>query len=278
MELGKNKREELLVLSVAIVTPFLKCGSLDLDSLNNLVEFLNVNGINEIVVAGTTGEGILLSSEEKKIISNQIKKNYPNICLTGCYTGINVYEFDLSIYESCDNILVSPQIFIKPDIESKYDYISKICKIAKNKNIYLYNNPSRFSTNIDENLYKSLYEIENIKGVKEAGSIIDINMFPKWLWLGGNDDCLNKFHSMNFNGMVSALGNIMPSQLIECWNNPNNDWENAANIVFSSPSPLSIKYILCKLGIIKHCKTRFHLKISDKLEQMYQKVKKYVVK
>lgn len=51
---------------VAIVTPFHTDGSIDYNSLTNLVEFQITSGINYLVVMGTTGESATLNKQEKK--------------------------------------------------------------------------------------------------------------------------------------------------------------------------------------------------------------------
>ena len=51
---------------VAIITPFHTNGSIDFNSLTNLVDFQINNGINYLVVMGTTGEAATLNKDEKK--------------------------------------------------------------------------------------------------------------------------------------------------------------------------------------------------------------------
>ncbi len=270
----KESKEDLRVSNfdccVAIVTPFLESGALDFKSLDNLMLSLINNGIKKIVVGGTTGEGILLSESEKKALIEHISHNFPSLYLIGCYSSVCIG--DMSAYEKCDQLLVSPQYFIKPDIDSKFDYISNICKIS-GKDVILYNNPSRFSTVIEPELYDRLYELENIKGVKEAGEILDIARYPKWKWFGGNDDLLNVFKANNFDGMISAVGNVFPKLFM----NHDSRWLEISDLLFSVPSPLSIKYVLYKLGVISSYKMRLHLIKTDKLDEMFIKVQKYVV-
>ena len=50
---------------VALVTPFAESGKVDFNSLEKLVEFQISNGVNYLVVQGTTGESVTLSNEEK---------------------------------------------------------------------------------------------------------------------------------------------------------------------------------------------------------------------
>ena len=50
---------------VALVTPFKKDGEVDYSALEKLVEFQIQNGVNYLVVQGTTGESVTLTDQEK---------------------------------------------------------------------------------------------------------------------------------------------------------------------------------------------------------------------
>ena len=52
---------------VAVVTPFKKDLSIDFNAIKKLVDFLVENGINYIVVQGTTGESSTMTNDEKII-------------------------------------------------------------------------------------------------------------------------------------------------------------------------------------------------------------------
>jgi len=78
---------------VAIITPFLSNGNIDFNGLENLVERLITQGINYIVVLGTTGETATLTSQEKKEVINCIKsKNAGRVPLVIGTGGNNTAE------------------------------------------------------------------------------------------------------------------------------------------------------------------------------------------
>ncbi|QEK38332.1 dihydrodipicolinate synthase family protein [Candidatus Cytomitobacter primus] len=205
---------------VAIVTPFLDSGEIDFPSLNKLINHLIQNDIKGIVVGGTTGEGILLTDTEKSEMLQYINNHFPDIDVIGCYSSMALYHYNANTYRYCDKILLSPQYFIKPNLQSKLDYFHKASNLLQQddflqKNIIIYNNPSRFSTIIDPELYDELYKIKNIIGIKESGNIVDITKYKKWQWFGGNDDELEDFMNIGFTGMISAVGNICPQMLAQ---------------------------------------------------------------
>ena len=53
---------------VALVTPFHKDGSIDFKCLGSLVDRMINQGVNYLVVLGTTGESVTLSSDEKMAV------------------------------------------------------------------------------------------------------------------------------------------------------------------------------------------------------------------
>ena len=64
--------QSLIGTGVALVTPFKKDFSVDVDSLKKIVNFQIDNGIDYLVVLGTTAESATLSSEEKELVIQTI--------------------------------------------------------------------------------------------------------------------------------------------------------------------------------------------------------------
>ena len=59
--------KELTGTGVALITPFNSDLSIDHKALAALVEFNITNGVDYLVVSGTTGESVTITSDEKKI-------------------------------------------------------------------------------------------------------------------------------------------------------------------------------------------------------------------
>ena len=66
--------KSLIGMGVALVTPFNADGSVDYQSLVDIVEFNINNGTDYLVISGTTGESVTISKDEKLKISNTIIK------------------------------------------------------------------------------------------------------------------------------------------------------------------------------------------------------------
>ncbi|USO00854.1 MAG: dihydrodipicolinate synthase family protein [Alphaproteobacteria bacterium] len=250
---------------VAVITPFDENRNVDLDSFGKLVQYLRNSGVKGVVVGGTTGEGIVLSNEEKLVLYNYVNKNFVDMELIGCYSSPSLHDFNPHIYRNCNKVLVSPQYFIKPDFESvKYFFDTIISTL--DKPVILYNNPSRFATDI-RYMYDSLYKLHNVIGVKEAGQVQNTQKYIAWEWFVGNDDLVFDLQD-SFSGIISALANVLPTYWNTLDTNMQKVWLGACKLVFSVPSPLLIKYYLYRLGIIKSYATRYAL-YSTQLEEYF---------
>ena len=64
--------KELIGTGVALITPFTKQGAVDTASLTRIVNFQIDNGVNYLVVLGTTAESAVLSGEEKQLVIDTI--------------------------------------------------------------------------------------------------------------------------------------------------------------------------------------------------------------
>ena len=72
---------------VALVTPFREEGGVDYNALQKLVEFQIDNGVNYLVVQGTTGESVTLNEDEKLAVLEYVidinKKRLPIVLGVG---------------------------------------------------------------------------------------------------------------------------------------------------------------------------------------------------
>ena len=63
----------LIGTGVALVTPFTETGAIDFPALKRIVRYQIDNGIDYLVVLGTTGESVTLSPEEKKLVLESLE-------------------------------------------------------------------------------------------------------------------------------------------------------------------------------------------------------------
>lgn len=133
-------------VGVALITPFNEDLSVDFDALTNLVEHNIENGINYLVVLGTTAEAATLSSEEKKLVSEHIVKiNNGRLPLVLGIGGNNTAEVKKQIENTdtsaFDAVLSVSPYYNKPNQEGLYQHYKALAETGKN--IIIYNVPGK---------------------------------------------------------------------------------------------------------------------------------------
>ncbi len=208
--------------ATALITPFTPDGKdVDYLSFEKLVDFQIKNSIDALVVAGTTGESPVLTSEEKinliKIAKNQADNRIPVIAGTGSNnTEEAVRKSNDAEKEGVNGLLIVTPYYNKcsqDGLIKHYNYIANRVSTP----IIVYNVPSRTGVTISPETYKALSEHNNIVAVKEASG--DISAFLKSIVLcddsldfySGNDDQTVALMSSGAKGVISVASNIIPS-------------------------------------------------------------------
>ena len=204
----------------AIITPFDAGGNIDYEAFGRLLDWQIEEGIDAIVVGGTTGEGSTLTdAEHKSIIKFAVDKiagRVPVIAGTG--SNHTDYAIELTRY-SCevgaDAALVVTPYYNKATqkgLISMYETIANSSSIP----LILYNVPSRTGVNIDPTTYAALADHPMIQGIKEASG--DLSRAAETLHLvgdkldmySGNDDQIIPIMSLGGKGVISVLSNPLP--------------------------------------------------------------------
>ena len=236
---------------VALITPF-KNNKLDETNYANLIHHHIENGTNGIVPAGTTGESPTLSHEEhKKVIEISVKEcegKIPVIAGTGSNSTSEAISLSKHAEQAGANgLLIVTPCYNKSTQEGLYQHYQKI-----NDNvgipIIIYNIPSRSVIDMTTETMARLYELKNIKGVKDAtGDLNRVNlqlkaMGKEFIQLTGED-----YNALDFNlrggvGCISVTANIASKLCSEFQKNSlnklNSESQNKAKEINSLLQPL----------------------------------------
>lgn len=207
-------------VGTAIATPFDANDNINFDEFKRLVEFQIENGVNAIIVCGTTGEASTMSTEEKqeliKYCVKVVNKRVPVIAGIGSNDTKAVIENEKFAERiGVDGLLAVTPYYNKTTQEGLILHYSLI---ANNTDlpIILYNVPSRTGVNILPNTYFELSKIKNIVAIKEANGDISSIIKTKHLCgdelniYSGNDDQILPVLSVGGIGVISVLSNIKP--------------------------------------------------------------------
>ncbi len=207
--------------ATALVTPMTKNG-IDYNSYEKLIEWQIAEGIDALVVAGTTGEGSTLTDEEhREIIQFTVDKvngRVPVIAGTG--SNDTAYAIDLTkaaCESGADAMLLVAPYYNKATQNGLIQSFTAIAD-ASSKPCILYNVPSRTGCNILPKTCLTLAEHPNIVAIKEAcGNISQIVELAslvegKMDIYSGNDDQIVPVMSVGGKGVISVLSNVLPKQ------------------------------------------------------------------
>jgi 4-hydroxy-tetrahydrodipicolinate synthase len=212
----------------AIVTPFKRDGSLDLDSFRALARHLVDNGSDGLVVTGTTGESPTLADEERfqlyAAALEEVGDRATVVAGTGTYdTRHSVHLTEKAHELGVDAVLIVTPYYSKPPQRGIVAHFEAVAA-ATDKPVIVYNIPGRVVINIEPETITRLAEIENVKAVKQAND--DIAQARHIVETGldlyaGDDDLILPFLELGGVGGVCVHTHVVGRQvkeLIRLWN------------------------------------------------------------
>ena len=281
------RNNKFIGTGVALITPFNSDFSVDYNSLEKLVEFNILNGINYLVINGTTAESPTINSfERERIINTVVDVNNNRVPLVLGMGGNDtirlakeINSLDLTAISAI--LSVSPY-YSKPTQEGIYQHYSYLAKNIS-KPIIMYNVPGRTSKNIIPNtILRLANEFELIIGVKEAGGKMSqyldlINNRPDdFLIISGDDDLALNSVTAGGDGVISVIGQAFPqmfSKMIDDGLNNNissaesinNELCNIISLIFKENNPAGVKFVLSKLNLCNNVLRLPLLSVSKEL-------------
>lgn len=255
-------------IATALITPITESG-IDYEAFGRLIDWQIDEGVNALVICGTTGESSTLTDgEHREAIAYAVKRAAHHVPIIAG-TGSNDTAYALSLTEfSCkagvDGVLVVTPYYNKATQNGLIQMFTKIADVSSVP-LILYNVPSRTGVNIAPATVKELSKHPNISGIKEAGGNIsavaeiaalcgdDINIYS------GNDDQTVPIMSLGGKGCISVLSNVLPKKASEmCAKMLSGDVKGAAkmqleylpliNALFSEVNPIPVKAAMAAMG------------------------------
>ena len=158
----------------ALITTFTEDG-IDFEAFENLLEMQIANGIDCLLVAGTTGEPPTMTHDEKtKVIDFAIKKinhRVPVIVGTGTNCTRTSIENTLEAAKlGADGVLVVTPYYNKCTQNGLYLHYKAIAE-ASPVPVIAYNVPPRTGVNILPETLKRMTDIKNVQGIRILSSI-----------------------------------------------------------------------------------------------------------
>ena len=266
--------QKFIGTGVALVTPFKEDLSVDYEALKKLVNYNIENGIDYLVINGTTGESGTITNEEKQEIINVIvqtnNKRLPLVLgVGGSNTALVVKELKTRNFSGIDGILSVAPYYSKPTQEGFYQHFKAIAT-ATDLPIILYNVPGRTAKNMDPaTTLRLAKDFKNIIGVKEAGNntqqyyALLKDKPADFSVISGDDDLALGVVLAGGSGVISVIGQAFPKQfsaMIRHGLSGNNNEGYAihykmmdiVDLIFEENNPAGIKSVLQELDICRN--------------------------
>ncbi len=208
-------------VATALITP-LTADGIDYEAFGRLIDWQISEGVDALVVCGTTGEASTFTDDEHRdAIAYAVRRvagRVPVIAGTGSNdTG---YALDLTrcaCEAGADAVLVVTPYYNKATQNGLIRMFTQIAD-ASTSPVLLYNVPSRTGVNIEPTTYEVLADHPNIAGIKEAnGNISKIvetmaRVGDRLDLYSGNDDQIVPLLALGGKGVISVLSNLLPRQ------------------------------------------------------------------
>ncbi|MCA0133072.1 4-hydroxy-tetrahydrodipicolinate synthase [Winogradskyella alexanderae] len=256
---------------VALITPFKNDLSIDYDALERLIEYNIENGVEYLVISGTTGESVTITVEEKKALVSFISKvNNGRLPLVlgigGNNTSSVIDEINTTDLSGIDALLSVSPYYSKPTQEGLYQHFKAIAE-ASPIPVILYNVPGRTSKNMEpETTIRLANDFDNIIGVKEAGNNVHqylelLRTKPEdFMVISGDDDLALGVALAGGSGVISVIGQGLPKEFSEMIRLGIAGKAKEAyaihfrlmpitSLIFAENNPAGIKAVLNELGI-----------------------------
>ncbi|MFM9912312.1 MAG: 4-hydroxy-tetrahydrodipicolinate synthase [Methylophilaceae bacterium] len=257
---------------VAIVTPMLPNGALDLPSLRALIDWHITEGTDGIVIVGTTGESPTVNIDEHclliKTAVEQVAGRVPVIAGTGANSTSEAIELTAHAKAlGADACLLVTPYYNKPTQEGLYQHFTAVAETVAIPQI-LYNVPGRTACDLHNDTTLRLAQISNIVGIKDAtggierGTDLLLRAPADFAVYSGDDATALSLLLLGGHGVISVTANVTPKLMHDmCVTAARGELSaaRAANQamfrlhqhLFIEPNPIPVKWVLREMGKIQ---------------------------
>ncbi|XP_058744114.1 4-hydroxy-tetrahydrodipicolinate synthase, chloroplastic-like [Vicia villosa] len=244
----------------AVKTPYLPHGKIDLEAYDNLVNIQIANGVEGILVAGSTGEGQLMTWDEQiMLIAHTVNCFGDKVKVIG-NAGSNCTKEAIEATERGFAVGMDAALHINPyygktSMEGLVAHYDSLLSIGP---VIIYNVPSRSSQDIPPNVVEILAKNPNFVGVKECVGNERVKMYTDKGIVVWSVDML--CHEARWDcgavGVQSVASNLVPGLMRELMFEGKNSILNSKLMplfdwLVIEPSPIALNTALAQLGVVK---------------------------
>jgi len=246
----------------AIKTPYKLDGDIDYETFDKLIEFQIANGIEGLIIGGTTGEGHLLNWDEHLTLIAHAKAKYRDQILIVGNTGSNstaeaAYATKKGFASGMDASLLINPYYGKTSARGIVMHLESGMKYGP---AIIYNVPARTGQDIKPEIIMEIAGNKHFAGVKECMGHERIKILSDQgvvCWSGNDDQSYLSRREYGGNGVISVTANIVPGimakLMLEEKRTPELDALDAKlhplfKWLFVDPNPIGVNTMLMMLG------------------------------
>jgi 4-hydroxy-tetrahydrodipicolinate synthase len=211
----------------AMATPFDSEGRLDVEAVSRLASWLVERGVDALFVGGTTGEGLLLSPEEHRLLVKATVEASGEgttvLAQVGCAsTADSIVLTEQAVRAGVNGIVVLSPFFFSVDQAAMVAHFAAVAAAAPETPTYLYNIPGNTRNHISPAVVSALMEkAPNFAGIKDSSKdLVLLQKFlaeapPGFAVLVGSDSVLLPGMASGAVGVVSAASNVFPEAVVD---------------------------------------------------------------
>lgn len=267
-------------VNTAIITPFHKDGSLDIENFRKIIHLQKRSKIHGLVVGGTTGESpTLTDSELQTLVDVALEEKEDSIRI---YVGTGSNDTRATVEKSkkyanynkngqaVDGVMAVVPYYNKPNQTGLREHFSAIAQAIPYTPLCLYNVPGRTGCVLNSQTFISLAaQHENIVCIKEAAGDIKVitelklglaSLKRKVYVLSGDDPTYAAALLCGADGVISVTTHLIPGAMRHMWEAAEkNDFKTLQELhlktypinrdLFCAPNPVPLKWALEQLGV-----------------------------
>ena len=204
--------------ATALVTPFTPTGEVNYEKLSELLEFQISQGIDGVVILGTTGESPTVPTDEHiEVVAKAVEYVRGRVpVIAGAGSNSTAEAIDQT--KRCTDVGADAILSVTPyynkttqtGLVAHFKAISAVTELP----IIMYNVPSRTGLNIAPETAAELSKVENIVGIKEC-NIEQVGMTkhlaePDFQFYTGEDAQIIPMLAWDGHGVISVMSNVIP--------------------------------------------------------------------
>ncbi|MCS7120778.1 MAG: 4-hydroxy-tetrahydrodipicolinate synthase [Nitrososphaerota archaeon] len=219
--------QEFRGVFTALVTPFNIKGEVDEEGLREVTRFQIENGVNGLFVCGSTGEGPLMATDQRKFVAERVIDEVSNRITVIVHVGSTNTEEAVKLAKHAEDVgadavgAITPYYY-KPDLEGLYDYYRLISESVEIP-VFIYNMPTVTGFNVTPDMVAKICTLPNVIGIKDSGrNLIQVREIietvpRKIVVINGSDNLAFPALMIGAYGQISGNANAAPELFVELY-------------------------------------------------------------